>query len=251
MQILIADDDKIILEQLKEMLQQIAGDGAEFRCCESREQALALIEGNGFQPDLMLMDIELAGSSGIELAGQIHDMLPQTQIIFISGFDDYYLDVYEVEHIYFLRKPVDRAQLEKAWDKVVEKLVSSGQIGYADSQKPADEKEFFRFTARHQEFLIPFRDIQYFEKYRRKVLIHTRRQEPDTFECYATMSDVLSQLPDYFMRCHNSYVINMNLVTGYQRGQIKIDEHHVPVSRTYDAAVREAFYQRLNLQLMR
>ena len=61
--------------------------------------------------DLVFMDIELGSESGIELSGRLLRSCPDMQIVFVSGYDDYYLQVYDVEHVFFLRKPVDSARL--------------------------------------------------------------------------------------------------------------------------------------------
>ena len=51
--------------------------------------------------DLVFMDIELGSKSGIELSGRLLRSCPDMQIVFVSGYDDYYLQVYDVEHVFF------------------------------------------------------------------------------------------------------------------------------------------------------
>ena len=72
------------------------------------------VEDGEFQPDVIFMDIKLADGNGIQVARNLLRFLPSAQIIFVSGYDDYYLDVYEVEHIYFIKKPLQDDIVSKA-----------------------------------------------------------------------------------------------------------------------------------------
>ena len=167
------------------------------------------------------------GENGIALAKKIQRQAPAAEIIFISGYDDYYLDVYEVEHAWFLRKPISKSMLEKAIARARERSGAGDRV--------------FAFTQNRTEYLIPYREILYFEKKRRKVLLYREGVEAP-YEFYSTMDELWSMLPDYFFRCHNSYVINLRNVQQYSRTYFDVAGHHVPISRVYERRAREAFY---------
>lgn len=233
MNTLIIDDVKKTCDELKEMLSQITDD--TIACCDSEGSVSNLIREERFKPDIVFMDIRLTDCNGITLAKEIFSANPQVQIIFISGYDDYYLDVYDVEHVYFLRKPIGLELLQKAYAKAVEKL-------------DAIEKDVFVFGTGLHKTLIHYRDILYFEKLKRKVLIYTLT-ENTPYSYYATMTELSEKLPAFFVRCHNSYIVNLDAVTTYRPGQIKIDDQQIPVSRKYKDTFSNAFYQRLENRL--
>ena len=233
MNILIIDDIAEHLSEIQQMLEKITDE--EIRCCQTSEEALSLITEDSYLPDILLVDIKLDDINGIDLAKKIFNINPRTQIIFISGYDDYYLDVYDVEHIFFLRKPVTQEMLEKAFERAVSKLKAS-------------EEEVFVFQNVHEKIILPYSSILYFEKLRRKVLIYVRtREEPYSY--YSTMAELLEKLPSSFVRCHNSYIVNIDAITSYRPDRIMIENHQIQISRKYKDEVKAAFYERLEERL--
>ena len=96
--------------------------------------------------DLAFIDIELGDQSGIRLSNHLLRIHPDIQIIFFSGYDDYYLDVYNVDHVYFLKKPVDPERLKTAL--------------YAAQRKVLSLKDkFLTISNKHGVFRIPLQEI--------------------------------------------------------------------------------------------
>ena len=87
---------------------------------------IADIEDGLIDVDIIIIDIRLGSCNGIQLAERILDIRPNCQIIFMSGYDSYYEKVYDVSHIYFMKKPVCSEVLRKAVSKAIQKL-SSGR----------------------------------------------------------------------------------------------------------------------------
>ena len=160
------------------------------------------IEEGRVQPDMIFMDIKLAEGSGIKTARNVLKFLPSCQIIFVSGYDDYYLDVYEVEHIYFVKKPLDNTYIADAMKKAMDRIDRS-------------RDEIFGFTSKSKMTLLPLKQILYFEKEKRKILVYTI--DGKCHEYYGKMDELMSQLNNSFVRCHNSYVVNIGKIMGMDR----------------------------------
>ena len=178
------------------------------------------------EPAIVLMDIRLGEKNGINLAEEIKTAQPDAQIIFISGYDDYYLDVYEVEHIYFLRKPIERDKLEQAIRRAATRLAEI-------------RKQHFLLSGKGETVKIPLARILYFEKEKRKIHIRT---DSGAYSIYGRFPDIEEQLDGRFQRCHNSYIVNIEQV---QRMADKkfffIGERVVPISRTYYQEAKRVF----------
>jgi two-component system LytT family response regulator len=113
MRVLIADDEAPARARLRQMLSahpdvEIAGEA------ETGVQAMELAAT--LHPDLMLLDIQMPGSTGIDVAACLPE--PRPRIIFCTAFDQYAVDAFELHAADYLLKPVTRARLAQALDRV-------------------------------------------------------------------------------------------------------------------------------------
>ena len=72
------------------------------------------------------------------------------------------------------------------------------------------------------------------------MIVHTKGSEEGPY-FYGTMSDVMSQLDDHFIRCHNSYIVNLQYISVLSKKTLTIEKHKIPISRQYTKAVKTAF----------
>jgi two-component system, LytTR family, response regulator len=113
MRVLIADDEAPARARLRQMLSahpdvEVAGEA------ETGVQAIELAAA--LHPDLMLLDIQMPGSTGIDVAACLPE--PRPRIIFCTAFDQYAVDAFELHAADYLLKPVTRARLAQALDRV-------------------------------------------------------------------------------------------------------------------------------------
>ena len=112
---LVVDDEQPARDRLRQLLGEfpdieIAGEA------EDGEQAIERILT--IRPDLVLMDVQMPGCSGIEVAASLPS--PRPRIIFCTAFDQYAVDAFELHAVDYLLKPVNRARLRSALDRVRE-----------------------------------------------------------------------------------------------------------------------------------
>jgi two-component system LytT family response regulator len=113
MRVLIADDEAPARARLRQMLSaypdvEIAGEA------ETGVQAMELAAT--LHPDLLLLDIQMPGSTGIDVAASLPE--PRPHNIFCTAFDQYAVDAFELHAADYLLKPVTRARLAQALDRV-------------------------------------------------------------------------------------------------------------------------------------
>ena len=230
MKIAVCDDHMHIIEQLRHILSEI-DDGITSVCYYANEDSfIEDIEERRITPDVVIVDIKLHHNNGIVLARRILDIYPSCQIIFISGYDSYYLDVYEVDHIYYIKKPIKKRNVEKALLRA--------------SRKLEKEKDMlFTFSYHGKMMSVPFHQIIYMEKDLRKVRVHAF---DGTYEFYGKMNEVEEKLPVSFARCHNSYIVNLNKVSDFYREKVMLcNEIEVPISRFYYKEIKGRLVQHL------
>jgi two-component system LytT family response regulator len=110
---LIVDDEAPARERLRRLLAEwtdveIAGEAADGE--EAMERIAEL------KPDVVFLDIQMPGASGLEVAASLGE--PRPHVIFCTAFDQFAVDAFELHAIDYLLKPVSRARLEKAIERV-------------------------------------------------------------------------------------------------------------------------------------
>lgn len=225
--VLVCDDNRNINEELQRIITEYEDMELRVRTYTMDATLIGDIEEGLIYPDIIFMDIKLQRSNGIVAAKKILDLLPFCQIIFISGYDEYYLDVYEVDHIYFIKKPLREKTVKKAIARAISKLEQG-------------RDEIFSFTNHGKTIVLPLNRILYFEKEKRKIFIYTN--DGQVYEYYGKLDELTKQLTSSFVRCHNSYVVNLSKVNALQKDRFLLSNNvDIPVSRLYYKETRERF----------
>lgn len=178
--------------------------------------------------DILLLDINLNGDAftGIDLAERVLAENPEAQIIYVSGYSAYISDAYRTNHTWFLLKPVQQEDLDRALRCAVENLkarASSAMIIKADGRL-------------HK--IVP-QEILYVESNLRKVHIVRRS---GSIEMYGKMADIERELPPSFVRCHKSFLVNMAHIVELSANSITLlGGAVIPVSQRCRKQLREQF----------
>ena len=228
--IIICDDREEILTDLKEKIKAADVQGAHrILAYNNGKNMLDDLEDNQFSEGIFILDIDLGGcENGITLADKISERLPDAQIIFMSGYDDYYEDVYDVSHIYFLQKPVRKEALTKA-------------LAIAHKHLLEAKQNCFYVENKSGRFVVPFKQIFLFEKDKRRIVVRGRKGE-EICGFYGRFGDIEDNLPDHFHRCHNSFIVNLSKVRTLSGSEfVLFDGRQVRVSRAYIQDSRIAY----------
>lgn len=224
--VLICDDQREQCGRLAELL----GEDPELRisCCTSTRELEEICAAR--RPDILLMDICLGEESGIELVKRLAPETAGVQVIYVTGYVEYCTKVYETEHISFLLKPVDRAELLQAVTRAKERLVRRRTEGLT-------------LQTKSEVYFLPFAGIRYLENQGRLVRCVT---DHGTYESYARLSELEGQLNDRFFQCHKSFVVNMDRVTSFASTCFTLSTgERIPVSTRRRAEARLRFLQSL------
>lgn len=115
---------------------------------------------------------------------------------------------------------------------------------YEDFNANSCGKEIFRFKIKAKEISIPYQNIILFESRNKRLAVRTENQE---FEFYDTLDSVLNSSPEYFMRIHKSFVVNLSRITLADYGSMAVtfDDGTVAfISRTYKSELKEKLNER-------
>jgi hypothetical protein len=145
-------------------------------------------------------------TNGLDFGQMIRERYPFIQTIFVSADIDYSLDVFDLEAVYFLNKPVSSDRLGRAWDMALRRI---------SSQKAS----FLRINSRGHHLNVPYKDIMYLESERRIIIVHRTANE---HQFYAQLDEVEQLVPDSFIRIHQSYLVNMHYITSLAKGRCQM-----------------------------
>lgn len=208
MKVLMCDDQKEFLLRLEKVLDNILSDmkiAFYLISFTDPEQALNyMIEYMDI--DIIFMDILMGDKNGYEIAKQIKAISPKSKIIFLSSTTAYALKGYSIKATRYLIKPIKQTELSNVLNDVILEL-------QYDNDNFIVEKNDFGI---HKLYL---KEIMYIETCKRNTLIHTISGD---YISYKSMKEHQSRLNNNFIRCHSSYIVNMEYIKDYQGYEINL-----------------------------
>ena len=175
--------------------------------------------------DLIFLDIELGKINGVEVGHIIREQMEDyvTKIIYISSKDIYDRQLFDVQPLHFLKKPIDS---KKVFDDI--------QLAMKISEK---ENRNFEFKSFRNTIKVPYRDILYFESRGRKVFLMGTK---NNYTFYGNINSLEEVLPKFFIHPNRSYFVNYEFVTCFKFEElIMTDGSIIPISRNKRKEIRE------------
>ncbi|WP_024345265.1 LytR/AlgR family response regulator transcription factor [Lacrimispora indolis] len=225
--IAICDDDRFICSQVEDIIINYS----KLKCIKintdvfySGESILNYLnQGNSF--DLIYLDIELGKTNGIEVGQQLRKIMKNytTEIVYISGKDQYYKQLFDVQPLNFIEKPIRHHFVISALELTQERMQKSAGL--------------FQYQKGYEIYKTKISDILYFESLNRKVKIVTTKQE-DLF--YGNLDNVSIYISSYpFLKIHRSYLINYNHASVLKYSEVVMSNGTVlPISRNRRQEIR-------------
>lgn len=175
---------------------------------------------------VILLDIQMQGQSGMELAHKLREKGDKCAIIFITGLPDYIGEGYDVSAVHYLIKPIDENKLFCA----LEKAISSVK----------EQPKKLVFSSGSENIVICASEIEYAEAFSHSTLLSL---VDGSFELSQNFGSVLPVLEsENFVRCHRSYAVNISHIHSIKKYEITLDSKKtIPVSRRLYDEVNRAF----------
>ena len=139
----MVDDEQPARERLKQLLSAHADVEVVGEAGDGVEAAERIAE---LSPDLVMLDIQMPGASGLDVAASLGK--PRPAVIFCTAFDQYAVDAFELSALDYLLKPVNRARLASALDRVRSLTASPGRDRALEQLTQAKGMAPTRFLAR-------------------------------------------------------------------------------------------------------
>lgn len=193
----ICDDNVNLLDRLEKMLETIFlehnYDASVVFKCDNADDILNYINHN--VTDVLLLDINLKSSkSGLELADEIRKRKNNAYLIFTTGHLEYAMVAYKYKTFDYLPKPIVYERLE---DTIIRLFEDANEL----------TKKYIKID--NKSTMIDESEIQYIKRDGMKLVFHTSSRDYDT---YSSFNKFQQNLPDTYIRCHKSYIANLNQI---------------------------------------
>lgn len=198
---LLVDDHQDSLEILAYFVQQ----HQNFNIIETAQNGEELIEKViTYKPELVIADINMPKLTGVEAIKKCLKIFPDLKCIFVTGYDDYAVEAFDMSAVDYIVKPVERTRLHVALERAFG-IIRKKEL----SLNPGENKRLpIKFNG--SLYYIPMKDIYFIEKLGKKCMIHTKK---NIFETYENISDIYQMLDETFYLTHRSNIINLDKIS--------------------------------------
>jgi two-component system, LytTR family, response regulator len=204
--ILLVDDEQPARDRLRQLL---AGVEDVTIAGEAEDGVQAIEQVGELQPDLLLLDIQMPGCSGLEVAASLGR--PRPAIIFCTAFDQYAVDAFELQAVDYLLKPVNRARLHAALARVREQRVQE-RDQQLDHVTRGESLAPMRFLARKgaRYRVVPRSDVVAFTFQEGLTRLHTATEQLWMQPTLAALARRLD--PQTFLQVSRTAIVNLDAV---------------------------------------
>jgi DNA-binding LytR/AlgR family response regulator len=242
----IAEDEDLLRAELAALLRRTAPDIDIAAQCEDGGSALEAISEH--QPELAFLDIRMPGLSGLEVAAAAAEASPQTQVVFVTAYNQYAIDAFERGAVDYLLKPITPERLGAAIARIKSRAGRSNGPALAavverlrtelPQEHKAEPLAWITASVGKETRLILVDDVAYFRADSKYTVVMTAEGEALIRKPIRELLEVLD--PAIFKQVHRSTVVNMKAVAAVTRddagrGTIRLRgrPETLPVSLTF------------------
>lgn len=209
--VVIADDDEGMRLIERRMIEKVEGFTLVGEAKDGNE-LLAMVEE--LHPQIVFLDVEMPGKTGVECGRIIQDMDPSIVMIFATAHDQYMGDAFEVYAFDYLIKPFKVKRVMQTLERARDRIGRVDEMPLPVPAKPAPSAATGRLMLHHKEGVsfINMSDILLVQRENRATVIYTLGD--GRYETGDSLSETEARLdPSVFFRCHKSYIINLNHIS--------------------------------------
>ena len=226
--IAICDDNTSALKEIYDLVTEIDFDKS-ITCFDISSDLIDHLNSNNKAFDIIITDIKMPGIDGVRLAKGIKQGYPNTNFIFVTSYPDFIQDVFTVNPVHYILKPIDKDKFAEAINLAKDRIIAS-------------KGNTINFVSKKKALRIQIDDIQFIESINRTAVFHLSNSTKDI---NIKLDNIEKDLPSNFIRCHKSYLVNMNVIHEISNNKITLFSGAViPVakSRFHDVKKRILYY---------
>jgi DNA-binding LytR/AlgR family response regulator len=222
---LIAEDEPLLRQALLDQLQRLWPELVIVAACEDGAAALEALETH--KPDLAFLDIRMPGVTGIDVARALQSISPQTEVVFVTAYDQYAISAFEHGAVDYLLKPVSDERLLATRQRVLARRSPGGtdpavlerllQQLARQPVTPQSVPPLAWITASNgrETRLVMLDDVLYFRADSKYTVVVTAEEELLLRSSLRELAAALD--PNCFRQVHRATIVNMKAVMAVSR----------------------------------
>lgn len=216
--IVICDDEPSYQEIIAYKIQQCLHNQFEMECkltcCDTLNDLKIYLENN--RVDIVFLDIMVQGENAMDWS--VHNITDKyIQLIFMTGFPECAYNLSETNCCYYIIK-----------SRLTEEILTKA-LRRALQNRTKKDPALTIIKAGSKNYVINEQDILYIESLNNTITLHLK--DSSNYTIYTTLKKYAEQLPPNFLRCHKSYLVNMNRITAYEAHKFIVDSGKaIPIS---------------------
>jgi two-component system LytT family response regulator len=207
---LIVEDEPLPRRRLRDLMRGVPWITCVGEIADGRAAITAI---NEFKPDLVFLDIQLPGVSGIDLLARVQHT---PSVIFTTAYDQYAVSAFELAAVDYLLKPFGRDRFARAVERVRLMLTQrAGARAVERARETLGSGAVSRLFARDGTRIVPIRldSVEWLQASDDYVIAHTAAAQ---FQLHVSLADLERRLDSsVFVRVHRSAVVNMDHVISW------------------------------------
>ncbi len=216
LRVFLVDDEAPARVRLRTLLADIAEQCPNQVIGESENAHLALPLILSQQPDVVFLDMQMPGMNGLELAAHLLQHGATAAIVFVTAFDEYALQAFDVSALDYLVKPVRSARLIQTLNRVVARMGSQRKQVAGDdvaSSLPI-ARQHFSVQERGRVLLVPTREVVYLRAEQKYVTLHSNGRD---YLIEDSLVSIEEEMADLFVRVHRNALVARRAILGVER----------------------------------
>ncbi|MBL8516781.1 MAG: response regulator transcription factor [Betaproteobacteria bacterium] len=223
----IAEDEQIFRDAIVRLVRAAWPELEIVATCADGNSALAAISEH--QPTIAFLDIRMPGLTGLEVATALVETSPETQVVFVTAYDQYALNAFESGAVDYLLKPVEEKRLAATIERLKKRVGSEPpdtvalaalvrKLGGAlDKRVEEPPLEWITASVGKETRLISVDDVIYFQSDSKYTVVMTADGEA---LLRTPLKDIVGRLnPTYFKQVHRATVVNLRAVAAVTRDE--------------------------------
>lgn len=244
--IAVCDDEAYYREEVINFLTTFSNESNnvfDLHAYQSSEELLAAYTNTVYH--ILVLDVEMGGKTGIEVAREIRKQDEDVVIIFATSHESYALGAFDVSAAGYLVKPVSYVKLKKLLSNAIM------TVDFLRDRELAKER-YIEIRVKYETIRIEVNKIKYIEKKRNVSIIH---MEANEYTCYETLAQLYSKLDiNKFYYTHQGYIVNFGMIMEVGKTMIVLADYiEIPISRKYYKNVKNRFmeniYEKINTNI--